>query len=173
MAAEDLRGPLIIELVPHLDAGERWAADNDMRPLSALGERQARAVAEALAAGPIDALYSSPALRCYMSLSPLSDMLGLEIEELAELAESDVGEGFASMAERGISAIYGMRQDVGEGRVVACSHGDIIPAIIEVLAEASNLNAPELSRRGQWFTIRFDDEVTDIELHEIDPAIRG
>jgi 8-oxo-dGTP diphosphatase len=173
MAAEDLRRPLIIELVPHFDAGERWTSDNDMRPLSALGERQARAAAKALAADPIDALFSSPALRCYMSLSPLSDMLGIEIEEMAELAESDVGEGFASMAERGIGAIYGMRQAVGEGRVVACSHGDIIPAIIEVLAEANDLGAPALSRRGQWFTIHFDEEVTDIELHEIDPASWG
>jgi len=173
MATQDLRGSLIIELLPHLDAGGRWTSDNDMRPLSTLGERQARAVAEALAVAPVDGLFSSPALRCYMSLSPLADMLGIEIEELPELAESDESEGFASMAERGIGAIYAIRSMFDEGRVVACSHGDIIPAIIEVLAEASGLEAPAMERRGQWYTIRFDDEVTSIERTEIDPVGAG
>lgn len=168
MATQDLRGSLIIELLPHLDAGGRWDADNDMRPLSTLGERQARAVAKALASTPIDALFSSPALRCYMSLSPLADMLGIEIDDMPELAESDVSEDFTSMAERGIGAIYAIRSMLDEGRVVACSHGDVIPAIIEVLAEAGNLEAPALERRGQWYTIRFDDEVTAIERAEVD-----
>jgi broad specificity phosphatase PhoE len=103
-----------------------------------------------------------------MSLSPLADMLGIEIEDLPELAESDVSEDFANMAERGIGAIYAIRSMLDEGRVVACSHGDVIPAIIEVLAEAGNLEAPPLERRGQWYTIRFDDEVTAIERAEAD-----
>jgi 8-oxo-dGTP diphosphatase len=168
MASEDLRGTLIIELLPHLDAGGRWESDNDMRPLSALGERQARAVGKAMARGRIDALFSSPALRCHMSLSPLSDMAGVEIDELSELAESDMGEDFAEMAERGISAIYAIREMIDEGRVVACSHGDIIPAIIEVLAEAGGLEAPVLERRGQWYTIVFEDEVKSIDRNQIE-----
>ena len=173
MARENLRGTLTIELLPHLDAGGRWATDNDMRPLSALGERQARAVARALARGPVDALFCSPALRCHMSLSPLSDLAGVEIDELSELSESDMGEDFAAMAERGISAIYAMREMIEEGRVVACSHGDIIPAIIEVLAEAGGLEAPVLERRGQWYTITFEDEVTSIDRNEIEPVGTG
>jgi broad specificity phosphatase PhoE len=138
-----------------------------MRPLSTLGERQARAVAKALAAEPIDALFSSPALRCYMSLSPLADDLGQDIEDMPELAESDADEDFASMAERGIAAIYAMREMIDEGRVVACSHGDIIPAVIEVLAEANHLEAPPLERKGQWYTIRFEEDVTAIDRREV------
>ena len=55
----------IIDLVPHMDAGDRnvWQGDQDERPLTDLGWEQARAQAEALAGEKIDALYTSPALR--------------------------------------------------------------------------------------------------------------
>jgi 8-oxo-dGTP diphosphatase len=72
---------LTIELVTHMDAGDRrlWTGDQDVRPLSELGRGQAARVAEALAVGPIDGLYSSPALRCRQTLQPLAARFGLPV----------------------------------------------------------------------------------------------
>lgn len=57
---------LTIELVAHMDAGDRrlWQGDQDERPLSELGRRQAALFCEAVAVESFDALFSSPALRC-------------------------------------------------------------------------------------------------------------
>ena len=72
---------LIIDLVPHLDAGDmtKWQGDQNVRPLSELGRRQAAAIADALGEEQVDALYSSPALRCRKSLEPLAERFGLGI----------------------------------------------------------------------------------------------
>ena len=72
---------ITIELVAHMDAGDRrlWTEDQDLRPLSELGRRQAARMAEALSNGPVDGLYSSPALRCRQTLEPLAARCGLPI----------------------------------------------------------------------------------------------
>ena len=78
-----------IDLVPHMDAGDRntWPGDQDERPLSDLGLRQAAALADALRWAPIDALYAGPALRCRQTLDVLSESLGLLVNVLPELDE--------------------------------------------------------------------------------------
>ena len=57
-------------------------------PLSAEGRRQAEAMAEKLAALPVEAVYTSPALRCLQTAQPLAERLALEpvvMESLCEL----------------------------------------------------------------------------------------
>jgi 8-oxo-dGTP diphosphatase len=78
-----------IELVAHMDAGDRrrWSEDQDLRTLSELGRRQAERMAAALADGPVDRLYSSPALRCRQTLEPLAKRYALPIVAMPELRE--------------------------------------------------------------------------------------
>jgi len=59
-----------------------WAATADRPfdpPLSALGRRQARALARRLASEPLAHLFSSPFLRCVETTSPIADALELAI----------------------------------------------------------------------------------------------
>lgn len=94
------------------------------RPLTDEGHRRAGELAELLADEPVGRLLSSPATRCAQTLGPLSHTRGIELEECAELWEgSGVDEALALLAQPGF-----------EG-VVACSHGDIIPAAIERLGD--------------------------------------
>ena len=160
---------MIIELLPHFDAGDKafWHGDQDERPLSLLGRSQAMDVAASLmAGGEIDALFSSPALRCYESLAPLSDRLGIEVQVLDTLAEKGADEDLAEMIQRGLIAIEQIREELPEGRAVACSHGDIIPATIDVLRGMYGISAPSLERRGQWYTIEFDGDEVSVQLRE-------
>jgi broad specificity phosphatase PhoE len=63
-------------------ADPRWAATADRPfdpPLSALGRRQALALARRLAREPLAHLFSSPFLRCAETASPIADALELAI----------------------------------------------------------------------------------------------
>ncbi len=169
---------LVIDLVPHLDAGDRtkWQGDQNHRPLSELGRRQAAAIADALGKEQIDAVYASPALRCRQSLEPLAERFGLEIEVLAGLgAEAwrppegwDSDEEIAAHAAgRAMVALTQARQAHPSARVVACSHGQIIPALVAYLIAAHDLTStPRLTHRGQWYRLRFEGDDAGIELRE-------
>jgi broad specificity phosphatase PhoE len=163
-----------IELIPHLDAGDRtrWTAVQNARPLTDLGRRQAVALCDAIAAaGPVDALYSSPAVRCIQSLEPLAERFGLQIPTLPDLIEKMFGEDRAALAARGYAAIQHIRQSHPDARVAICSHGDLIPALAHHLTiEHGASPAEELTARGQWYTIRFHPNAIDIALNEIEPV---
>jgi 8-oxo-dGTP diphosphatase len=157
-----------IELVPHLDAGDRalWRDDQNLRPLSDLGRRQAESIAEALAAGgPIDGLYSSPALRCVQTLDPLGARLGLSVEVVPDLIEGHLDDDRFILGERCLNALQSLVAKHEGQRVVACSHGDLIPGLAEHVI--SRLGVPDtrrLERRGQWYTVRLDRDAIGLNL---------
>ena len=76
-----------------------------------------------LADRPITRVLSSPATRCTQTVEPLARGLGLEVEEAAALAEGSSWDEVVELLARD--------QD---GEVVACSHGDVIPELIDGLA---------------------------------------
>ena len=170
---------LIIDLVPHLDAGDmtKWQGDQNVRPLSELGRRQAAAIADALGEEQVDALYSSPALRCRQSLEPLAERFGLGIEVLAGLGGDEAWrppDGWGSDAEiaahaagRAFAALAQARREHSEGRLVACSHGQIIPALVAYLIAAYDLvSVARMTQKGQWYRLRFEGDDVGVELRE-------
>lgn len=118
----------MLHLVRHADAGDRsaWIGDDFDRPLDDGGARQAEALGAALAQRPVTRILSSPAVRCVDTVAPLGRMLGLAVEPVAELAEGahirDAFELVGSLAQV-------------EGDSVLCSHGDVIPSLLWVLAQ--------------------------------------
>ncbi len=178
----------IIDLVPHMDAGDRneWQIDQNVRPLTKLGHRQSQAQADALVAASgsekIEALYSSPALRARETLEPLAKLLGLEIDVVDGLGDNEtwhVPDGWDHEHNRGanvspyaagmaMAALWDIQLAHPEGRVVGCSHGHVIPALVSFIIAAHDLeDVPELVRRGQWYRIRMDGaDIVAIDLHE-------
>ena len=170
---------LIVDLVPHLDAGDRttWQGDQVQRPLTELGRAQALALAEALAVEPVKALYSAPALRCRESLAPLGERLGLEITALPELGEFEAWrapKGWeigpreaivgAFAAGSMIAALEGIQREHPQGHATACSHAHVIPALVSFLAAAHGLrDVPAVERRGQWYRVRLDGALVSVE----------
>lgn len=179
---------LTIDLVAHLDAGDReqWPGDQDERPLTELGWAQARALADAMSSNQIAALYAGTALRCRQTLEPLAERLGLTVNVCPELGEkqswrlpSGWGPGpgdaahAAGMALRGIDKLRTLHPNE---TVVACSHGHVIPALVAYLVAVHDLRdvaqitlvlpSRRRERRGQWYRLRFDGRRVKIELRE-------
>jgi 8-oxo-(d)GTP phosphatase len=110
-------------LVRHAVALRRsdWTKPDHLRPLTPRGAQQADALVAQLAAFGVDRILTSPSVRCVETVQPLAAELGLPVEELPQLAEGQ--DAAAAELLRGL-----------EGGVVACSHGDVLPALLAVLA---------------------------------------
>ena len=136
-------------LVRHAKAGQRrdWHDDDELRPLSNAGWRQAAALAQLLAPLTDGPLLSSPYLRCRQTLEPLAGELGIEVMDESTLRE---GEPFEPALER-LSA-------VPDGAVL-CTHGDLLPELIAALVRRGALLAtmPDWRKAVVWELIETED----------------
>jgi 8-oxo-dGTP diphosphatase len=98
---------------------EDWKRDDRRRPLTPKGEQQALGLVDLLAGLGVDRIYSSPFVRCVDTVQPLAAKLALPVEETHLLAE------------RAGAAIAPHVVDLGGDSVVLCSHGDVIPELLE------------------------------------------
>ncbi len=169
VARKDVRQKLVIELVPHVDAGDRgqWRGDQDERPLSDFGKRQAEALRDALLISPVVRLFASPALRCRMTIEPIAEATGLPVETLPSLAEEQPGECHGAMVKRGEAALREIALRQPEGRVIACSHGDLIPEVGHRIASSLGVDLPLLAHRGQRYRIAIGDGFERVEMAEV------
>jgi 8-oxo-dGTP diphosphatase len=76
-------------LMRHAWAGHRddWDGDDRERPLDRYGREQAAALVDRLEPYPIDAIMTSPYVRCVATVEPLAAARGLEAELRDELTE--------------------------------------------------------------------------------------
>ena len=119
-------------LVRHCSAGsaDRWRGDDRLRPLDARGRRQAAALVDLVRAEGADVqrIFSSPYLRCCQSVQPLADALGLPAETAESLAQGTDPDTAIRML-RGLPS-----RDA-----VLCSHGDLLPELLQRLAAEAGL----------------------------------
>jgi phosphohistidine phosphatase SixA len=109
-------------LVRHAHAGSRtaWDQPDGLRPLSERGLRQAEGLRDQLADAGLKRLISSPAVRCVDTLAPLAEALGIPVEVDERLAEgTPVGDALILLRE------------VALAPAALCSHGDVIPDVLE------------------------------------------
>lgn len=107
---------------------ESWDGPDATRPLMQRGQDQAASIASGLAAYGVRKLVSSTAARCIATLGPLSELVGHPItvkdgisQEAHEQGRSDVGSIVLKRLARKRSAVL-------------CSHGPVLPEIIEEVA---------------------------------------
>jgi phosphohistidine phosphatase SixA len=111
-------------VVRHADAGHRGAGDqpDEARALSKRGWRQAAGLSEQLAEAGVTRLLTSPYLRCVQSLEPLGERVGLAVEPDQRLAEG-----------QGTPGVLDLIGEVRGTTAVLCSHGDVIPDLLDAL----------------------------------------
>jgi len=130
-------------LVRHAQALPRstWQGDDRERPLSTRGRRQARGLVPVLGEMKPQRVLSSPYLRCVETVAPLAEVIGREIEAIEALAEGN-----------GAGAVELLRSFAAQD-VLLCTHGDIIPEILQTLAGSDGLDlgrSPRQEKGSVW-----------------------
>jgi 8-oxo-dGTP pyrophosphatase MutT (NUDIX family) len=113
-------------LVRHGRAGSRsaWTEDDEARPLSKRGRRQAERLVEAFRGVEVRRVISSPFVRCVQTVRPLALDRGLPVETSEALREGAP-----------VSAALALLAEIADTPSVLCSHGDVIPAVVLHFAE--------------------------------------
>ncbi|MGA1774241.1 MAG: histidine phosphatase family protein [Nitriliruptoraceae bacterium] len=154
-------------LVRHAHAGDRgaWVGDDALRPLSARGSAQATALAALLAplaADPAAAVVSSPALRCTATVAPLAARLGTDVR-----VESTLGEGADAGAL--LDRVAGLAAPT-----VWSSHGDVIPALLLLLAARGvDLGVDPTCRKASTWVLELADGRVTAARHLPPPDVSG
>lgn len=111
------------------------------RPLNSAGRAQAQALAQILEKFAPQRLLSSPYARCMQTLEPLGMLLGVAVEPVEELAE---GHGYDA---------FELLRSLAETNAALCSHGDVIPQMLQALAVDDELDLgpnPRQAKGSTW-----------------------
>jgi 8-oxo-(d)GTP phosphatase len=148
-------------VVRHGTAGSksRFSGDDKMRPLDKKGRAQAEAlVAQLSAFGPTD-VYAADRLRCYQTVEPLAEELGVTICNEPALTE----EAYADNAKRGRKRILQIAQL--HRNPVICTQGKVIPDLIAWWCERDGIS-PDKSRNRKgstWVLSLADDRLVSAD----------
>jgi len=132
-------------LIRHATAGRRkdWKADDVKRPLSNRGWDQAHEIGAFLADAQVERLLTSAYTRCRQTLEPASELLGIKVERHSALYEGI-----------GSKRLEKLLKKLGNSPTALCSHGDIIPAILERLRDTGTVIEDDLQcEKGSIWTI--------------------
>ena len=115
-----------VYLVRHAKAGDRarWTEDDRFRPLTKKGRHQAEALVDVFRDRVVERIVTSPYVRCVQTVRPLALERRLTLETDAALGEAVSVEASLELLAR-----------IADAPTVLCSHGDVIPALVEHLAE--------------------------------------
>ncbi|HSR44792.1 MAG TPA: NUDIX hydrolase [Acidimicrobiia bacterium] len=124
-----------IYLVRHATAGRRkdWKGEDVKRPLSNRGWEQANEIGTFLADAQVERLLSSSYVRCRQTFEPAAALLGLKVERSGALLEGS-----------GSKRLEKLMRKLGNTPAALCSHGDIIPALLERLSASGTVLESEV-----------------------------
>ncbi|MGH3948965.1 MAG: NUDIX hydrolase [Pseudonocardiaceae bacterium] len=139
-------------LVRHAKAGKRegWTGDDDLRPLSESGLRQAAALRRLVPLFGPDRVLSAPRLRCVQTVRAIADDLGTDIEHEPLFSEEaywrDPAVGMARLLSIGSHG----------GTPVISSQGKVIPDVIGALALREGMALGRIpSKKGSIWLLSF------------------
>jgi 8-oxo-dGTP diphosphatase len=137
-------------LIRHAHAGKRGnGADDERRPLSSKGLRQAAAIAERYRGLALTRTVTSPYLRCVETIVPLALAGGTDVEELDDIAEGAGSAAALALIEQAASPI------------ALCTHGDVIGEVLALLDRRGvPLDADGLAKGSTWELTVADGVVT-------------
>ena len=129
---------MTVLLVRHARAGSRkyWKGPDIERPLSKKGRRQAEGLVDMLAGYPSQRILSSPYVRCVQTVEPLAEKLKLQVEQRLELTEGSAREDVVKLL-----------RESGGSTDVWCTHGDIVPMVLDAIVEQDGLKLKKREKR--------------------------
>lgn len=105
------------------------------RTLSPRGRAQSLALVPSLQAWGPSVMFSSPAVRCLETVTPLADAIGAEIKRAPVISQEAWEEGESSSDD--ITAFIAKRVRKQKSAVL-CSHSPVLPELIDAIARASH-----------------------------------
>ncbi|WP_433274844.1 NUDIX hydrolase [Actinosynnema sp. CS-041913] len=139
-------------LVRHAKAGKRdhWPGEDDLRPLSPAGWRQAAGLRSLLPLWAPSRVHSAPRVRCVETVQGVADRLGVGVLLEHRLSE----EGYWPDREAGLVRLLEIADGVGVP--VVCSQGGVIPDVVSTLASLSGLPLAEVPcKKGSVWLLSF------------------
>jgi 8-oxo-dGTP diphosphatase len=126
-------------LLRHASAGSSsdWDGDDRLRPLDDVGVAQAEGLIWFLTRFDVREIISSDFARCVMSVEPLSAAVGLSIREEGVVSE----DGYYGREHEAVALLREVGSD--NTAAVVCSHGEIIPDMLQRLAIADGVSLPD------------------------------
>lgn len=170
--------PLIV--LRHAQAVKRAefkGKDDQLRPLSTRGEREATQLPPIIDAFGIQAVHSSPALRCQQTITPLAEQLRCPVVEEPTLSE----QGFAADANAATARSLQLLRNPAP--TVVCTHRPVLPGIssaigdirgsaaFPLLAEPLALRPGAMVVLHRWFGVRRDPVILAVEQYEVGGTI--
>jgi phosphohistidine phosphatase SixA len=120
----------VVYLIRHAHAGQRDYDGHDIyRPLSKRGRSEAKRITEALVDVELKMVLSSPATRCVQTVEALAKLNSLDVAEADALWEDALATDMLDVLE----------SLPAKGNVAVCSHGNLIPEVIELLANRDGI----------------------------------
>lgn len=133
-------------LIRHADAGQRGNSHNDIyRPLSERGRARALELAEIFSNSTVGLALTSPATRCQQTLQPIAEMHGLQATEEELLWEDS----------NPLDVVKLIEAERSRGLIIT-THGNIIPGVIETLAEQGMKVRGRGCEKGSIWVLRHD-----------------
>jgi 8-oxo-(d)GTP phosphatase len=137
-----------------------WDGPDATRPLLHRGLDQAASVAPAIAAWRPTKILSSPATRCLATVEPLAARTGVPVKEVVGISQDAYEDGKASVAKT-VAKRVAKRESV-----VLCSHGPLLPELVQAVAKATGTTIDDaLKRAGMLST----GEYTVLHVSSADP----
>jgi 8-oxo-dGTP diphosphatase len=140
-------------LVRHAKAGDRagWEGDDRLRPLSEPGRRQADALVGLLNGSALEAVLSSPYLRCVQTVEPLAQHFRLSVQP-----DPDLGEG------AGVAPLLQLVRRFAGRNVALSTHGDVLEEFLERLIEEGVVARARarLEKGSTWVISEADGRIT-------------
>ncbi len=163
-------------LVRHAKAGSRddWVGDDDLRPLSDAGRRQASALRPLLRAFRPEAVYSAPRLRCVQTVRAVAEDIDGDVRLDPLMSE----ETYRKDPEGGVESLLSVANS--HTTAVVCSQGGVIPGLVDTLAQRDGvtltrkLTGEVPSKKGSVWVLSFDtrcDEPRLVAAHYLPSAL--
>ena len=143
------------------------APSDELRPLTETGREQAQAAVGVLRAFGVRRVYASTAQRCVETATPIADAIGRPVHERDEISQASWERG----EDDPLSLIA--KRVRKETPTVICSHGPVVPALMEALAaETGTGSSRELREASSLSTgsftvahVRRGGSIVAIETH--------
>lgn len=146
-------------LIRHAKAVKRseWNDYDLDRPLAEEGSQQAERLIHQLEPFGIQGIFSSDALRCYATIEPLADAIGLRVNVTPILNEETFDKSNKESVE------YVRRLMKFGGNQLVSGHNPIIPHILTKIARVE-YSADDLSPADAWIVYHRGDKVVAVEF---------